>query len=269
MIWLCGYFQYYFGSKALQSIQFTVTSNFMKTATDIQNIIEKYKDGHRHFINLDFDKGEKLTEQILSDSTFDNCCFSVDFSQTDFSNAKFINCNLKCSDFSNCNLTNSGFENCSLESAKFKNAQIEGISMINCYCYGQLVSINNETGELETFKDNFIKELFDNVLEFKKMTDHSNDDQPYVVYGELSLLLLEDIKNNSEITDFTKKAFQFFNKLGNRNDSETDNLLIVGIYEGLYADKKCNQIARQLLLDRNKEVYEYWMINGNIRSDYE
>jgi hypothetical protein len=241
----------------------------MKTATDIQNIIEKYKEGHRHFINLDFDKGEKLTGQILADSTFDNCCFSVDFSQTDFSNAKFTNCNLKCCDFINCNLTNSRFENCSLESTDFKNALIEGISMINCYCYGQLVSVNNETGELETFKDNLVKELYDHIPEFAKMTDHSNDVQSYSVYGELSLKLFEDIKNNSEITDFTKKAFQFFNIPGNRNDSEIDNLLVVGIYEGLYADKKCNRIARQLLLDRNKEVYEYWMINGNIRSDYD
>ena len=164
-------------------------------------------------------------------------------------------------------MTNSGFENCSLESTEFKNAQIEGISVINCYCYGQLVTLNRESGELETFKDNLVKELFDNVPEFAKLTDHSNDDQPYVVYGELSLKLFEDIKNNSDITDFTKKSFQFFNKLGDRNDSEIDNLLIVGIYEGLYGDKKCNRIARQLLLGRNKEVYEYWMINGSIRSD--
>lgn len=241
----------------------------MTTATDIQNIINKYEKGHRHFINLDFDKGEKLTGQILTDSTFDNCCFSIDFSQSDFSNAKFINCNLKGCDFSNCILTNSGFENCSLEGAEFKNAQIEGIRMNNCYCYGQKVLINKETGELETIKDGLVKQLYDNIPEFENLTDHSNDDQPYVVFGELSLRLFDDIKNNSEITEFTKKTFQFFNKLGNTNDSEIDNLLIVGIYEGLYADKKCNRIARQLLLDRNKEVYEYWMINGNIRSDYE
>ncbi len=240
----------------------------MTTTTDIQNIIEKYKNGHRHFINLDFDKGEKLTGQVLSESTFDNCCFSVDFSQTDFSKAKFINCNLKCCDFSNCNLTNSEFENCLLESAEFKNAQIEGINMTNCYCYGQLVSVNKETGELETFKNYLVKELYDNVTDFEKIADHSNDDQPYTVFGELSLRLFDDMKNNSVITDFTKKCFRFFDELGDKNDADIDNLLVVGIYEGLYADKKCNEIARELLSGRNKEVYEYWMINGNIRSDY-
>src|SRR5688572_24035874 len=89
--------------------------NFMDNAYDIHNIIDKYKAGHRYFINLDFDKGQKLVGFTLADTIFDNCCFSVDFSNTDFSNSKFFNCNLKCSDFTNCNLTNSTFDKCLLE----------------------------------------------------------------------------------------------------------------------------------------------------------
>ena len=65
-----------------------------------------------------------------------------------------------------------------------------------------------------------------------------------------------------------RKCFQFFNLLGDRKDDSIDNLLVVGIYEGLYANKKCNDIARQLLTGRNKEIYEHWMINGNIRAEY-
>lgn len=42
----------------------------MTTITDIQNIIENYMIGLRYFINLDFDKGEKLTGQILTETTF-------------------------------------------------------------------------------------------------------------------------------------------------------------------------------------------------------
>ena len=245
-----------------------VTSNFMTTATDIQNIIEKYNAGHRYFLNLDFDKGEKLTGQLVADTTFDNCCFSVDFSKTDFTNSKFTNCNLKCCDFSNCNLTNTLFENCSLESAEFKNAKIEGISLTNCNCYGQVVTLDKTTGKLETYKDPLVKELYDNVPEFSKVSDHLNDELLYVVYGELSLKLFDDIVTNNETTDFTIKCFQFFNLLGDRKDENIDNLLVVGIYEGLYANKKCNNIARQLLTGRNKDIYEHWMKNGNIRAEY-
>lgn len=240
----------------------------MMTTTDIQNIIEKYKEGHRYFLNLDFDKGEKLTGQLLSDTTFENCCLSVDFSQTDLTNAKFANCNLKCCDFSNCNLTNTIFENCSLESAEFKNAKIDGTSLNNCNCYGQVVMLDKTSGELETYKDPLVKELYDNVPEFSKNADHLNDDLHYMVYGELSLILFDDITSNIETTDFTTKCFQFFNILGDRKDESIDNLLVVGIYEGLYANKKCNDTARQLLTGRNKDIYEHWMKNGNIRAEY-
>jgi uncharacterized protein YjbI with pentapeptide repeats len=71
----------------------------MTTAIDMQNIKEKYKTGHRYFINLDFNSSDNLTELILVDTIFDNCCFSVDFSQTDFTNSRFTNCNLKGSNF--------------------------------------------------------------------------------------------------------------------------------------------------------------------------
>ncbi len=240
----------------------------MTTTTDITNIIEKYKAGYRFFINLDFDKGEKMTGQLLADTTFENCCFSVDFSQTDFTNAKFVNCNLKCCDFSKCNLTNTIFENCSLEGAEFKNAKIDGTNLNNCHCYGQLVTLDKTTGELETFKAPLVKELYDNVPEFNKVADHLNDELNYVVYGELSLKLYDDIINNKETTNFTLKCFQFFNLLGDRKDESIDNLLVVGIYEGLYANRKCNDIARQLLTGRNKEIYEHCMKNGNIRADY-
>ena len=121
---------------------------------------------------------------------------------------------------------------------------------------------------LKKNSDTLVQELFDNVPEFSKMTDHENDELTYIVFGELSLRLFDDITTNNQTTDFTNKCFQFFNLLGDRTDDEIDNLLIIGIYEGLYANKKCNEIARQLLTPKNKELYEYWMINGNIRADY-
>jgi len=235
---------------------------------DTKQFIESYKIGHRYFINLDIENDEQLINLSLIDTTFDNCCFSVHFTKTDFTNSKFINCNLKCTDFSNCNLTNTIFENCTLESLTFTNANISGTTLTNCIYFGQLVYLDTETNEITTFKDPLVKELYDNVPEFSKMTDRSNDELVYVVYGELSLRLFENIMNNEQITDFTRKCFNFFNLLGDRINDSIDNLLVVAIYEGLYSTKKCNDIARQMLKGRNKEVYEFSMINGNITADY-
>jgi len=235
--------------------------------TDIENIASDYKKGHRYFINLEFEKGEILSDEILIETTFENCVFSVDFSKTNFSNSKFISCNLKCCDFSNCDLTNSRFENCSLEETKFNEAVIENITFVDCFSYGNKLFMNPETGELESVKSQLVDELYRNVPEFDRKSDHSNDELNYVVFGKLSLMLYEDIISNNQTTEFTRKCFEFFNLIGNRNNNEIDNLLIVGVYEGLFGNKKCNDIARELLTARNKEIYEHWMINGNIRAE--
>ena len=116
--------------------------------------------------------------------------------------------------------------------------------------------------------DPLVQELYSNVPQFDKSSDHTDDELLYVVYGQLSLILFDDITSNDTITEFTKNCFSFFNLIGDRKIDGIDNLLVVGIYEGLYANKKCNDTARQLLTGRNKEVYEHWMINGLIRSDY-
>jgi hypothetical protein len=165
-------------------------------------------------------------------------------------------------------LTNTIFENCELENVEFRNAKIDGTSLTNCHNSGQLVILDKSTGELETCVDPLVKELYENVPEFSIDADHLNDELAYVVYGELSLKLFTTITTNNETTNFALKCFQFFNLLGDRKDVSIDNLLLVGIYEGLYANKKCNDIARQLLTGRNKEIYEHWMINGNIRAEY-
>jgi hypothetical protein len=235
---------------------------------DICDIVDSYKVGNRYFLNLDFDKGDSLTEQFLSEAIFENCYLSVNFIKTDFSNTKFINCNLKYCEFTNCNLTNSIFDNCSLNIADFNNARIDGISFVNCNHNGQKVHFDDVINKLITSKDQLVEELYNNVPEFSDMIDHEDDELPYVVFGHLSLILSDDIIKSDVITDFTQKCFNFFNKLADRNNNEIDNLLVVGIYEGLYSKMKYNDISRKLLIGRNKELYEHWMINGNIRSEY-
>ena len=127
--------------------------------------------------------------------------------------------------------------------------------------------LDTTTGQLETFKDPLVKELYDNVPEFSNVVDHMDDELSYSVYGDLSRKLFDDITINKETTNFTRKCFQFFNLIGDRKDERIDSLLI-DVYEGLYANKKCNDIARQLLTGRNKDIYEHWMKNGNIQSNY-
>ncbi len=105
--------------------------------------------------------------------------------------------------------------------------------------------------------DLLVKELYENIPEFDKMSDHATDQYSYLVYGELSIKLFDDITGNENITDFTKSCFTFFNLIGDRNDELIDNLLTVGVYEALFGNKKCNDVARQLLTGRNKEEYEY------------
>ncbi|MFZ7115131.1 MAG: pentapeptide repeat-containing protein [Bacteroidota bacterium] len=237
------------------------------TTADMQDIIENYKVGHRYFLNIHLNGEEKLVGQILVDVIFDNCSFSIDFSQTDFTNSKFSNCDLKSCDFTKCNLTNTVFENCYLENAEFKKAKMNGTILNNCHIYGKAVMLNTTTGQLETFKDPLVKELYDYVPEFSNVVDHMDDELSYSVYGDLSRKLFDDITTNKETTIFTRKCFQFFNLIADRNDERIDSLLI-DVYEGLYASKKCNDIVRQLLTGRNKDIYEHWMKNGNIQSNY-
>jgi len=234
----------------------------------IQNLIEKYKTGHRYFVNLNIDKGEKLTGLLLTDTIFENCYFSADFTNTNFLNSKFIGCSLNNSDFTKCNLANTVFENCALESIIFKDAILADASFIDCFCLGTKVYLDKINNEITTYKTPLVQELYDNIPEFIVICDHLNDELTYTVYGDLSLKLFDDITNNKQTTPFTLKCFKFFNLLGNREDENIDNLLVVGIYEGLYSNKKCNNISLQLLKGRNKEIYEHWMRNGNIRADY-
>lgn len=122
--------------------------------------------------------------------------------------------------------------------------------------------------QTDSIDDLLVKELYECIPEFEKVANHAMDKYSYFVYGDLSLKLAKDIISNDNISEFTVCCFNFFNMVGDRNNDLIDNLLILGVYEGLYSNKKCNDVARQLLIGRNKEIYEHWMINGLIKADY-
>lgn len=174
---------------------------------DLNNILERYKLGYRYFINLEFENGEVFTGIDFRDAIFDGCFFAVSFLGIDFTNAKFINCNLKTSDFCKCNLTNVVFENCLLEHVEFLENNINHTVLVNCSCYGQPVTLNKTTGVIEAFMTPLVKELYKHIPEFSEIASHHNDNLEYAVYGELPQKLLVDITTHNEVTDFTKKCF--------------------------------------------------------------
>lgn len=102
-----------------------------------------------------------------------------------------------------------------------------------------------------------VKELYKKVPEYANISDRSFDEYATASFGMLSLILFDEIMNKEELSELVRNSFDFFNEIGDRNNPEIDNVLVVGIYEGLYSEKQCNDVARSLLRGRNKEVYEY------------
>ena len=233
-----------------------------------KEILDHYQKGQRFYRNVDFDNGESFVESNFQDAMFENCYFGVDFSNSNFRNARFSECNLKSTDFSSCDLTKTEIVNSLVEAIEFGNSDTSSLTFENNTSYGNEIKLNTESNELESYMHPLVEELYKKVPDFDKISDHTSDDLLYSVFGDLSLRLSEQITELEKPNKLILDSFSFFNYLGNKNDKEIDNLLVVGIYEGLYWSKKCNDLSRELLKNRNREVYQYWMINGNIQSEY-
>ena len=217
---------------------------------------------------MDFGNGETYAESNFEEAIFENCYFGVDFSNSNFRNARFSDCNLKSTNFNNCDLIKTEFINCLVEGIEFGKSDTSSLIFENNTNFGTEVRIDAKTNKLTNFTLPLIAELYENIPDFEILSDHLSDDLLYVVFGDLSLILSEQITELKKPNKLIIDSFNFFNYLGAKNNKEIDNLLVVGIYEGLYWSKKCNDLSRELLKERTKEVYEYWMMNGNIKSDY-
>lgn len=104
-----------------------------------ESILEQYRNGQRHFVNLDLEN-ESFDDQNLQDAVFEHCLFYASFRRANLRNAKFINGNIKTCDFREADLTNAHFEDLAVESAQFAGAKIEGIFFDNNWAYGQKVT---------------------------------------------------------------------------------------------------------------------------------
>ena len=149
-----------------------------------------------------------------------------------------------------------------MEAIDFKGSKIPNLIFENNTSYGSKVKLNSETLEIEYNIHQLNSELYEYIPEFEKIADHSNDENLYSVFGDLSIILANEIIKNEKLNNLITNSFKFINYLSDKNDKEIDNLLIVGIYEGLYHSGKCNEIAKKLLNEKAKKTYEFNLENG-------
>lgn len=118
----------------------------MKTKKEI---LEHYQNGQRFYRNVDFDNRESYVNSNFQDAMFENCYFGVDFSNSNFRNARFFECNLKSTDFQNCDLTKTEIINCLVEAINFGNSDTSDLVFDNNTSFGNEVKINKASNEIE------------------------------------------------------------------------------------------------------------------------
>jgi len=113
--------------------------NQMKKTNYRDIILEQYKEGKRHFIDLDLEN-ENFDHQNLEGVIFEKCFLYSSFRGANLRNTKFINGNIKTCDFRDADLTNAHFENLAVEHVQFAGAKIDGIYFDNNFAYGHNVT---------------------------------------------------------------------------------------------------------------------------------
>jgi uncharacterized protein YjbI with pentapeptide repeats len=97
--------------------------------TEIEFLTEIER-GNRYFYQVEIEYA-KILNANLKNIVFEECIMCVDFTGTNLSGAKFINCNLKTCSFRNTNLNNVEMDGNLLDSTDFKDAYILDISFEN------------------------------------------------------------------------------------------------------------------------------------------
>jgi uncharacterized protein YjbI with pentapeptide repeats len=115
----------------------------MKDIKSVNEFIEAYKSGLRQFTNLEFEHGESFSGMNLSGATFKGCWFCVDFTKSNLTACKFIDCNLKTTDFSHANLTAAQIKDCSIDSTEFKGTIIQDFIFEDNSAYGNTLNLND------------------------------------------------------------------------------------------------------------------------------
>jgi uncharacterized protein YjbI with pentapeptide repeats len=102
----------------------------------VAEFFDAFEKGQRHFIGLDFEYEDGFSSKDFSNVTFEKCFLYVDFRNSNLSNSKFIECNIKEIDLRGADLTNSLMTKCLVESAMFKGARVMNFKFEENYYYG-------------------------------------------------------------------------------------------------------------------------------------
>lgn len=105
----------------------------------INELIQQIENGKKHFYRIDVEEGS-LNGYNLMGITFEECILTIDFSNSNLQNAKFINSNIKTCTFCNADLTNALIEGCSVENIDIKGAKLDGLIFNNNFCYGAVLN---------------------------------------------------------------------------------------------------------------------------------
>lgn len=90
------------------------------------------QNGQRHFHKIYVEAGN-FHGFDLSDLTFEECIFAVDFTGSNFKNTRLTKSNFKTCNFSNCVFKDAILVGNSLDGAIFKGAYIEGITFFEIH----------------------------------------------------------------------------------------------------------------------------------------
>jgi hypothetical protein len=204
------------------------------------NFFEAYKNGERHFLDLDFEYLEGFSNKDYSGIVFENCFLYLDFRNSNLTNAKFIGCNIKEIDLRHANLTNAFMTNCLVESALFKGAIVNDFKFLDNYYYGLTIG-QKEFNDKIIHSDAFILTKTLSEKEYKetigyKMADVTETAEPIVdIWTYVKDLVYENIvseyvfKNNLVEKVYRNDTSTFDHILLPTNDKNVFIVIVVKI----------------------------------------
>ena len=111
--------------------------NHENQPTTVAEIIARYRDGVRVFIDLDLEDEMDFADAHLQGAIFDGTWLSeASFRGCKLQHASFRRCNLKCTDFRGADLRNTVFCEAALECSEFAGAILDGAIFTGSTSYG-------------------------------------------------------------------------------------------------------------------------------------
>lgn len=107
-------------------------------------------------------------------------------------------------------------------------------------------------------RENLIDKLMENFKEFKEQSDYDSEDLKlvYMVVGDLVIYFRDKVLESKVTPSEIDQFFDFLNQMANSNDTEVENILVVGMLEMLIDYPETINLAGENLNSRGKELLE-------------